>query len=569
MRHAISHLLSAISYQPSAISYLPMQSALSEQELVSTEPASITQPAGSAAMARAAGVIALGNVTSRVLGLARETVKSHLFGATWRVDAFQVSAVVPTQLYELLVGGMISSALVPVFSEYATPDASRRQELGRLVGTLFALAAVAFAALVLLAEAFAPGIAWLLGSGFDAPTQELATHLLRLTLPAVMFLSLSGLLTGLLYALKRFTLPAFTAAVFNATVVAAALALGPRLNVTSMALGILAGGMVQILLQTPGLRGLQLRLALDWHHPALGRIFKLYVPVAASLIISQVAIYLSYNLASHAGEGSIAWMNYATTLIQFPLGLVATAISMAILPTLSRQSQEACDSADVLTANRAFLTTLAQGLKLVLLLIIPATVGLFVLAYPIVALVFQHGEFTLQDTAATAQVLRFYLFGLAFAAIDQPLVFAFYARKDTRTPALVGLACIGVYLVAALAPTLFRPLHVSDLALANSIQWISHALIMLWLLRRRLGGLGEYGVRALMFKAVAASTVMGAAAALIAWTLAPITALSHTGGNLVIVGGAGLAAVLIYGALMAVWRVQELDMLRHLAGRRA
>jgi len=569
MRHAISHLLSAISYQPSAISYLPMQSALSEQELVSTEPASITQPAGSAAMARAAGVIALGNITSRVLGLARETVKSHLFGATWRVDAFQVSAVVPTQLYELLVGGMISSALVPVFSEYATPDASRRQELGRLVGTLFALAAVAFAALVLLAEAFAPLITWLLGSGFDAPTQELATHLLRLTLPAVMFLSLSGLLTGLLYALKRFTLPAFTAAVFNATVVAAALALGPRLNVTSMALGILAGGMVQILVQAPGLRGLQLRLALDWHHPALGRIFKLYIPVAVSLIISQVAIYLSYNLASHAGEGSIAWMNYATTLIQFPLGLVATAISMAILPTLSRQSQEACDSADVLTANRAFLTTLAQGLKLVLLLIIPATVGLFVLAYPIVALVFQHGEFTLQDTAATAQVLRFYLFGLAFAAIDQPLVFAFYARKDTRTPALVGLACIGIYLAAALAPTLFRPLHVSDLALANSIQWISHALIMLWLLRRRLGGLGEYGMRALMFKAVAASTVMGAAAALIAWTLAPITALSHTGGNLVIVGGAGLAAVLIYGALMAVWRVQELDMLRHLAGRRA
>jgi putative peptidoglycan lipid II flippase len=542
-----------------------MQSEISEEELVSPEPASITQPAGSAAMARAAGVIALGNVTSRILGLARETVKSHLFGATWRVDAFQVSAVVPTQLYELLIGGMISSALVPIFSEYA----DRREELGRLAGTLFTLAAVSFAVLVLLAEGLASLIAWLLGSGFDVQTQSLASDLLRITLPAVMFLSLSGLLTGLLYALKRFTYPAFTAAVFNATVVVAAVLFRTRLGVASMAIGILAGGIVQIALQAPGLRGLNLRLSIDWHHPALRRIFRLYIPVAVSLIISQVAIYLSYNLASHAGEGSIAWMNYATTLIQFPLGLVATAISVAILPTLSRQSQEAINSEQAVTVNRAFLTTLAHGLKLVLMLMIPATIGLFVLAQPIVALVFQHGEFTAQDTAATAQILRFYLFGLTFAAIDQPLVFAFYACKDTRTPALVGLACIGIYLAAALAPTLFRPLHVADLALANSIQWICHALIMLWLLRQRLGGLSGYGVQTLIAKALGAALAMGGVAALIAWALTPVTRLGFTLGHIIIVGGAGAIAVLVYAILMVALRVEELGVLRQLVTGRA
>jgi len=281
--------------------------------------------------------------------------------------------------------------------------------------------------------------------------------------------------------------------VFNVSVVAAAVLLGERLGVASMALGILAGGIVQIALQAPGLAGLRLRPALDFSHPALRRIAKLYVPIAASLVISQAAIYASYNLASHAGAGSLAWMNYATTLIQFPLGLVATAISVAILPTLSRQSQgdqPSASASDLAIFYRPFLSTLAHGLKLVLILIIPATVGLFVLARPIIALVFEHGAFTPGDTAATAQVLRYYLFGLAFAAIDQPLVFAFYARKDTLTPALVGLICIGIYLAAALTPTLFRPLHVSDLALANSIQWICHALIMLGLLRRRLGGLG-------------------------------------------------------------------------------
>jgi putative peptidoglycan lipid II flippase len=170
------------------------------------------------------------------------------------------------------------------------------------------------------------------------------------------------------------------------------------------------------------------------------------------------------------------------------------------------------------------------------------------------------------------QLLRLYLFGLTFAAIDQPLIFAFYARKDTLTPAMVGLVCIGIYLAAALTPTLAlgRALHVSDLALANSIQWISHALIMLWLLRRRLGGLSGYGLRALILKAVAASAAMGTVAALIAWALTPVTGISHTGGNLIIVGGAGLAALLVYGALMVVLRVQELDVLRQLVvGRRA
>jgi putative peptidoglycan lipid II flippase len=552
-----------------------------DQDLISSEPSASTQPSESAALgvARAASVVALGNVTSRVLGLARETVKSHLFGATWRVTAFQISSIVPMQLYDLLIGGMISGALVPVFSEYAAPE--RREELERLVGTLFTLAAITLVVLVLLAEGIAPLIAWLLGSGYDTPTLELATDLLRITLPAVVFLSLSGLLTGLLYALKRFTLPAFTAAVYNACVVAGAVLLGRRFGVASMALGILAGGLVQIALQAPGLapgppdrwgtggdrrHSLRLRPVLDLSHPALRRIAKLYIPVAASLIISQIGIYLSYNLASYTGESSVAWMNYATTLIQFPLGLVAVAISTAILPTLSRQSQVAQLDGETNLAifNRPFLSTLAHGLKLVLILMIPATIGLFALASPIVALVFQHGEFTPQDTLATAQVLRFYLFGLTFAAIDQPLIFAFYARKDTLTPALVGLGCIGIYLAAALAPTLFRPLRVSDLALANSIQWISHALIMLWLLRRRLGGLGGYGMRTLIAKAITAAAVMGLVAALVAWALNPALEIGQTAGNLIVVSGAGLAAVLVYGALMLALQVKELSVVRQL-----
>jgi putative peptidoglycan lipid II flippase len=525
----------------------------------------LSQPESSG-IARAAAIIALGNVVGRVLGLAREIVKSDLFGAALGVDAFQIASVVPLQLYELLVGGMVTGGLVPVFSDYAghLADENQRDELWRLVSTLVTLAGVILVGLVALTELAAPLIAWLLGRGFDSQARQLTAVLLRVTLPAVFFLCMSGIMTGLLYALKRFSLPAFTSSVFNASIVVAALVLGPRLSVMSMAVGILVGSILQIALQLPGLHGVHPRWQVDLHHPALRRLVHLYGPVAASLVISQVAIYLSVGLASLAGEGSLAWMNYATTLIQFPLGLVSTAISIAILPTLSRQSSG--------NEPGAFMATLAHGLKLVLLLIIPAAVGLFVLARPIVGLLFEHGQFGPSDTLITAQVLRFYLPGLAFAAIDLPLVYAFYARQDTLTPALVGLACIFIYLVAALAPTLLRPLHVTDLALANSIQWISHALIMLVLLARRVGRLRS-GVLRLTAKAIGGSALMGAAAL---WAARLLEQLLHgtglglgLGGELLTVAGAGGVGLITYLGLMALLKVEELNSLRQLILRRA
>jgi putative peptidoglycan lipid II flippase len=532
------------------------------------EPADIStlSPTESSGIARAAAVIALGNVVGRVLGLARETVKSYLFGAAVGVDVFQVASVVPNQLYNLLVGGMVTGGLVPVLSDYA--DESQQDNLWCLFSTLVTLAGLILAGLVALAAWAAPLVAWLLGRGFDPEARQLTVLMLRVTLPSVFFLCMSGILTGLLYALKRFSLPAFTSSAFNASIVAAALLLGPRLGVTSMAVGILAGSILQVVLQLPALHDLRPRWQLDWRHPGLRRLVRLYGPVAGSLVIDQAAIYLSVGLASLAGEGSLAWMNYATTLIQFPLGLVATAISMAILPTLSRQASLTAELASPHgasphpspTRNAEFMATLAHGLKLVLLLIIPAAVGLFVLARPIVGLLFEHGQFSPADTLMTASVLRFYLPGLIFAAIDLPLVYAFYARKDTLTPALVGLACILIYLIAALLPTTFHPLHVTDLALANSVQLTSHALIMLVLLRRHIGRL-QGDVLRLVTKAVGCATVMGGGALWAAKLIEALLGEAGLWGEVLVVAGAGSAGLVIYLGLMRWLRVPELEAL--------
>ncbi len=494
----------------------------------------------------AAAIIAAGNIASRVLGLVRETVIAYLFGATGLVSVFRVAATIIQTLYDFLVGGMVSAALVPVFSDFASRE--NRAELWRVASIVLNVLAIFLALAILVLEIFAPQLVWLLGSGYDEELQRAAVEMLRLVLPAVFFLGMSGIVTGLLYSLKRFTYPAFTTAAYNAGIVVVAFALTPIFGITSLIVGILVGSAAQVVLQLPALRDMQYRFAIDFSHPALRRILKLYAPVVAGLSISVVSVVIDRNLASHTGAQSLAWMQNATVLVQFPLGLVATAISFAILPELSSQySVSSIQTTEHRTLNTEhFQSTLAFGLKLVLLLILPATIGLFVLARPIVALLFEHGAFTPNDTEWTARALQFYLFGLPFAAIDQPLVFAFYARKNTLLPNLVQFVAVAIYLVVALA--LVQPLGMIGLVIANSAMLTGHALIMLWLLHARLGGFGRQGVIAMTSKVIVASAAMGAVAFFVARAFDSI---------LLQVLASAVAAGAVYIALLWLLRVRE------------
>jgi putative peptidoglycan lipid II flippase len=522
-----------------------------------TAPADI---ADARQVASGASWIALGNVASRGLGFLRELVRAQLFGAGPQVDALALAMTIPLQIYDLVTGGLINSALVPAFREYATPE--KRAELWRLISLLLTLAVAVVSGLALVLTAGSHQVAeffvWLgslTGQHSSPESVTVAGDLMRWTLPAVIFLSASGILTAALYALQRFTLPAFTAAAFNAVVVVVALLSGAAWGVQAMAAGLLLGAMAQVVLQLPGLADglMALRPALSFTHPGVRRVFRAYVPIIASTLVAQGSVYFGLSVA-FGYAGGLSWMNYATNLYQFPLGLVAVAISSAILPTLSSQAAEG--------QGEAFRATLNRGLNLILVLIVPAAVGLFVLAEPIVALAFQRGAFTPEDTTRTAEILRWFVGGLSFAAVDQLLIIGFYARRDTLTPSLVGVASVAVYILIVVVA---RPvLGLLSLMLADSLKQIVHAVITGGLLGRRTGGVGQWsGVG----KIVVAAAGMGLAVSVALWGLSAIGLPPGPLRHALLALGPGLIGLTVYLALARVLHIEELRWLLRLVKR--
>jgi putative peptidoglycan lipid II flippase len=272
-------------------------------------------------------------------------------------------------------------------------------------------------------------------------------------------------------------------------------------------------------------------------------VLRLYAPVALGITFSVIGIVLDRNLASRLSAEVIPTMRYATTLIQLPLGLVAAAVSFAVLPTLSRLAASNDDE--------AFRQTLALGIKVVIVLITPATVGLALLAEPLVALLYQRGAFGADDTTATARALWFYLPGLPAAAIDQMLLFAFYARQRTLLPNLVQGAAVGLYALTALVLVATTPWRIEALILGNTVQWIGHMALLALLVRPlvRLRGL-QIGGTAL--RCAAASIPL----AIIAWWLqAPL--LAWGGPPAALLGAGGAAALAYLGAGVAL-RIEAL-----------
>jgi len=513
-------------------------------------------------VARASALLALGNIASRALGLAREIVLSNIFGASRALEAFNNAVLVSRSVFDLLIAGHISGALVPVLSEIESTQG--REAFNRVLRALAGLVLVAVGAFALLLFPLADPIARLIG-GDDWRTLSLTAELLRLTSPAVVLLCLFGVYSGALYALGNFRYPALAASVFNGTMVVLTLLSGQLFSgeavVRAVAIAWIIAAAAQLALQLWGLRGSTLWPTLNLSdpvvRPALRKIGKLYLPVVgATLFDIFTTRFLTYALAAAAViQHGNTYMNWATTLVQFPQGLVATAISAAVLPTLSRLAALIKSEPDGDHAQN-FVNTLGYGLRLTTALILPAAIGLAVLAEPTIRLLFEHGQFTPSATSITTIALRLYLIGLPFAAWDLLLIYGFYAKQDTLTPASVGVVSLIVYAAAALMLTPAFGLYA--LMMADAIKHITHALISGVLLWRRTDGMGEQRLFQTFLKSLAACAVMAGVAWLILPRLEWAFGYGNTFNELLTVVIVGAACALAYFATAYALRIDDL-----------
>lgn len=424
-------------------------------------------------------LITAGGLASRILGLFREQLAANYFGAGDAVAAFQIADNVQTLVFDLVISGMLQAALVPVLVEFSGIE--QRHQLRRISGSIATVAVVTIGLATFLGWMFTDSVVNLMtglgshGQARSAETIALTEHMVRIVLPGVLFLALGSVFSAVLYSIGKASGPAMALAARNLAVVVSILVLGERLGVESMAWGALVGGVLVAALQVPWLiRARALPIPnLQLRDAAVRQIGRLYLPVFLGLIVSTVQVVVDRNLAWQAEADALGAMRYATTLVQSVLGLVAAAVSLAALPALARHFTNRDDE--------RFDQTLADAVRLVTLLIVPTVAGLAVLARPVVALLFEHGETGSSEAHSIAIVLLGYLPGTLFAAFDQLLIYAFYARKRTWTPVLVGIASVFAYF--AVAGVVADRYGALGLAIANSAQFIVHTVILGWLAR--------------------------------------------------------------------------------------
>src|SRR5260221_11430580 len=465
----------------------------------------------SSRLARSAGLIGAATMTSRVLAVARETAFAFLFGAGNDMDAYNVAFRVPNLLRDLFAEGAISAAFVPTFTRYlAGGGRAAAWRLGNLV--INALAVVTLAC-VLIGWFLAPELVrWFVSPEYLLiPGKfELTTLLTRILLPFLTMIAFAVVMMGMLNALGRFFIPALSPAMFNIATVLSAFTLVPLMprlgwpRIAGIALGTVIGGAGQMLVQWPALRREGWRYApiLDPRDEGLREVMRLMAPGTIGLAAVQVNVFVNTVLATSQGTGAVSWLNYAFRVMYLPIGLFGVSVGTAALPDIARHA-----AASDLPAMRR---TVSDALRLMLMLNVPATVGLIVLARPIVALLLERGNFGTGDTAATAAALVCYAPGLLGYAVVKIASPTFYALRDIRTPVMVSALSVCVNVALNLA--LVRVAGFRGLALGTAVPAIGKGAFVLWLLRGRIGGLdGRRNARALVFVTIA-SMLMGAAA---------------------------------------------------------
>ncbi|MCK7598774.1 murein biosynthesis integral membrane protein MurJ [Microbulbifer sp. CAU 1566] len=491
------------------------------------------------------------------MGLARDMVFARLTGASDAADAFFVAFKIPNFFRRLFAEGAFSQAFVPVLAEYrqrgglAAVKELNDRVAGALGGALLMVTLFGVLCAPLVAGIFTPGWWW---GGNEPQKFAMATDMLRITFPYLMLISLTGFAGAIFNSFDRFAIPALTPVLLNLVLIGAATIAANWFEPQVMALawGVLAAGVVQLLFQIPFLisQGLLPRPRWDWQYPGVRKILRLMAPAIFGVSVTQISLVLDTVLASFLPTGSVTWLYFSDRLVELPLGVFGVAVATVILPNLSRLHAGG--------DPQRFRHTIDWALRSVTLIALPAAVALFVLAEPLLTVLFQYGNMTPRDMEMAAWSLRAYTFGLLFFMLIKVLAPGYFARQDTTTPVRFGLIAIGSKMILSLA--LVIPLHIyfqlghMGLAAATAGQ----AAINAWLLYRGLRQGGVYapepGWKAYLMRLLLANLAM--AAVLLAtlhywpaWHEWPWWQRAWRMGALVAAGGATYGLILLASGL--------------------
>jgi len=450
-----------------------------------------------------------GFVASKVLGLVREMVIARAFGTSGELDAYYAAFNLPDLLFALIPGGALASVFIPVLAGYLTQEdqpGAWRLSSGILNGVFAIVAllglAVGLAAPILVQRVLAPG--------FSASQQALTVDLMRLVLLSTLIFALSGVVMGILHAHQHFLLPAVAPLLYNLGIIGGALFLSSSIGVYGLAVGVVVGAAMHLTVQIPALiqHGARWSPTLGLANPGLHRVVWLMGPRVLTLGVVRLNFLVMTNLASRLGEGSVSALNYAWLAMQLPQSILGTAIAIALFPTLSELAAQG--------ERDSLRSTLSAALRAILMLTIPAAVGLILLGRPLIQFLFQRGAFQAASTQAVCWALQFYALGLVGHSALEVVARVFYAQQDTKTPLTIATGAMLSHLVLSLG--LMGVLSHGGLALANSVAVTLEVSGLLWIAHKRLAGIeGDRIMASALRFTLAAAAMGGAVIALRGW----------------------------------------------------
>ena len=502
-------------------------------------------------------IIGFASLISRGLGLVRDRLFAHQFGASEILDAYYAAFRIPDLVFNLLVLGALSSAFVPVFIFYLNQN---KKDAWRITNSVLNITTLILVSVCVLVFIFIPRLIFLVAPGFSPELKDLTAQLTRIMLISPIFFGISNVFSGVLNSFKRFLAYAFAPVFYNIGIILGAIFLVPSYGVYGLAGGVVLGSFLHMLIQLPAFlhTGFKYRPLIYFKHPGVRKIGRLMLPRTIGLAMTQMNLWVVTVIASLESEGSISIFNMANNLQSLPVGIFGVALSISCFPYLA----EAFSKNDKIKFRNHFSDTFNK----IMFFVIPASMLLLVERAQVVRIVLGTGKFDWQDTYLTAQSLGFFAIGIFAQALIPLVARAFYAVHDTKTPVIISITSVIINVVASLV--LVRSLGVMGLALAFSIAAFVNILLLLFMLRWKVGNLNDRRIVVSGFKIVLLSVVMAGVIYLMLQVMSYQVDMWSFWGIFVQAGVSALVGIAVYIGLAQLLKLKEIEGIKEVLGLR-